>query len=186
MKKYLLSFLLSMILTLTSHAESNPDPTTYPDVELSPPPRISLRSLLTAQPIKNDHYDSHNYLSVHWELIDYKGKEYEKLRDGGTLVQFKVVGAAKCFAFPGEGTTDCKDIDHAVFNLIPTNTGAFLIKDALLGFCMTSHDFDDLRLEPCGISVSGRTFSLAYQWGILPPFGPSKILRPPVGRNQGS
>ncbi|OOF68273.1 cytolethal distending toxin subunit A [Rodentibacter caecimuris] len=178
MKKYLLGFLLSMMLV--NHAKSNPDPTTYPDVELSPPPRITLRSLFTGEPVKNDHYDSHNYLSTHWELIDYPGKEYEKMRDGGSLVQFKVVGATKCFAFLGQGTTECRSTDHTVFSLIPTNTGAFLIKDVVVGFCVTSHNFGDLKLEPCGASVSGQTFSLPYQWGLLPPFGPSKILVPQV------
>lgn len=183
MRKYFLSFLLGIILTLESHAA--PDPTTYPDVDLSSPPRISLRNLFTGELIRNGHYDSHNYLSTHWELIDYSGKEYERLRDGGTFVQFKVAGTTKCFAFLGNGTTDCGATDHTVFNLIPTNTGAFLIKNALLGFCVTSHDSGDLKLEPCGVSVSGKTFSLPYQWGLFPPFGPSKILVPPV-KNKGN
>ncbi|SUC11047.1 Cytolethal distending toxin A/C family [Pasteurella canis] len=178
MKKYVLSLLLSMIFALPSYAESNPDPTTYPDVELSPPPRISLRSLFTGEPISNDHYGKSSPLNKHWELVDYTGTAYEKLRDGGVLVQFKVVGAAKCFAF--QGVRNCTDKDNTVFSLIPTNTGAFLIKDVILGFCLTSRDFADLNLEPCGRSVRDQSFSLAYQWGLLPPFGPSKILVPPV------
>ncbi|WP_101775200.1 cytolethal distending toxin subunit A [Pasteurella oralis] len=178
MNKYLLSFLLNLILALPSYAESNPDPTTYPDVELSPPPRVSLRSLFTGEPIRNDHYGTHSPLNKHWELVEYKGPEYEENRDGGTLIQFKVVGASKCFAF--QGVSNCTDTNHTVFSLIPTDTGSFIIKDVLLGFCLTSHGFNDLNLEPCGHTVSGKTFSLAYQWGILPPFGPSKILVPPA------
>lgn len=179
MKNYGIGLLLSMLAFSTVYADVKMDPTTYLDVEISAPPRITLRSLFTGEPVQNDHYGKRSPINKHWELIDYTGEEkYQKFRDGGTLVQFKVVGATKCFAF--QSMKECSDKDSTVFSLIPTNTGAFIIRDMILGFCLTSRDFGALNLEPCGYSVKGKHFSLAYQWGILPPFGPSKILRPPI------
>ncbi|MGX2975741.1 cytolethal distending toxin subunit A [Ursidibacter arcticus] len=166
-------FLVSLCLFGVSYAEQkSPDPTSYPDVTLPAPPVISIRSLYTGEPLRNDHYGERSEKNVHWSLVDIKvGNK--------PFVQFKALDTEKCFT--GGNVVECTDTARTAFTLVPTDTGAFVLQSSFDGSCFASFGFRDYRFEQClRPSQITNGVDLPYLWAIVPPFGQNKILVPPV------
>ncbi|OOR99494.1 hypothetical protein B0186_07705 [Canicola haemoglobinophilus] len=178
MLKKILLLSTALLFTSISYATPKPDPTTYPDVTQIPAPVITLRNMFTSVPVNNDHYGERSDKNVHWSLIDVSDPEFRPLRDGGSAVQFQAFDTNKCWT--GGGVTDCSDKTRTVFSIIPTDTGAVLIRHMAVGFCVASFDIRQYQLLDCGRTTQGRTFDLPYLWALLPPSGQSKLLVPPV------
>lgn len=172
--------LLSTTLLFASISVATPkaDPTSYPDVTQIPAPVITLRNMFTSVPVNNDHYGERSDKNVHWSLLDVNDPTILSQRDGGSLVQFQAFDTNKCWT--GGGVTDCSDFGRTVFTIIPTDTGAVLIRHIAAGFCVASFDIRQYKLLDCGKTTQGRTFDLPYLWAIVPPFGESKLLMPPT------
>lgn len=178
MLKKMILLLNTLFLISTSYAQQAIDATTYPDVELIPAPVVSIRNMFTSAPVNNDHYGERSEKNLHWSLLDVSDPQFFSERDGGSLVQFHAFDTDKCWT--GGGVTDCSDTGKTIFSLIPTDTGAVLIRHAALGFCLASFNIREYKLLDCGATTSGRTFDLPYLWAILPPPGQSKLLTPPT------
>ena len=177
LKKILLS-LTALLLSSVTSAAPKPDPTTYPDVIQIDAPVITLRNMFTSAPVNNDHYGERSEKNVHWSLIDVRDPALIPQRDGGSLVQFQAFDTNKCWT--GGGVTDCSDLGRTVFSMIPTDTGAVLLRHMAAGFCIASFDIRQYQFLDCGKTTQGRAFDLPYLWAILPPSGQSKLLMPPT------
>lgn len=164
--------IICLLASLSLFAWGEPEPTESPTI-----PVITLRSLNTGAPVENDHYGRRDPRNVHWELLDVDPnitKSIEKDRDGGIFVQFRALDSNKCFGF--HKVTDCSNYSRTIFIMIPTDTGAFIIKDSESNFCLASTGYSALRLQPCARSFAGQEAPLTELWAVLPPFGPSKLL----------
>lgn len=147
-----------------------PDPTSYPDVKVTPPPVLTLRSLLTGAPLENQQYGEHSEKNLHWELIDITVSNMN-------VVQFRVPNTQKCFT--GGLVQDCQDTALTAFVLVPTDTGAFIIQQAFSGgACLASRGFGDLRFEQC-LRGQIKSQDLPFLWALMPPFGNGKLLKMP-------
>lgn len=170
MKK--IPLLLNMIIATHAIAE-RPDPTTYPDVKETPPPVVSLRSLNTGEPIRNSHYGERSDLNTHWELRDvvYNNRHY---------VQFRAFDTDKCMTI-GTGVKPCDDYAITTLNLIPTDTGAFIITSSFDNICLLSTYFREYDLQQCVRPEQlDKPVDLKFLWAIAPAFGQSKVLKVPT------
>ena len=175
MLKRVFSYLLMSWATLAQANIILVDPTTYPDVLPTDVPAVTIRSMLTGEPLRNESIQD-RAKNTHWQIVDVKAPEFASEQDNGTLVQLKVFGTTdRCFGF--QRVTSCKDLHNTVFSLIPTNTDAFAIKDVALGFCFASFDYGDYNLVPCGRSISDTDLPLSHLWTLSPPFGTTQLLK---------
>lgn len=161
------------LCTLSALAAPSPSPSTYPDITEIPPPVITIRSMFTGAPIKNGQYEEKDPKNVHWQLRD-------RIWQGKPVVQFNAVGTNKCLTF-GTGVKDCEDQVITSFFLVPTDSGAFLLLSSIDGACLFSKNFGEYDLAQCARPRQlDRPVDLEFLWGLLPPFGQSRILLAPT------
>ncbi|MDO4698089.1 MAG: toxin [Pasteurellaceae bacterium] len=163
---------ISLLISSMTMADK-PDPTTYPDVKETPPPVVSLRSLNTGEPIRNSHYGERSELNTHWELRDvvYNNRNY---------VQFRAFDTDKCMTI-GTGVKTCDDLAITTLNLIPTDTGAFIITSSFDNICLLSTNFREYDLQQCVRPEQlDKPVEFKFLWTIAPAFGQSKVLKVPV------
>lgn len=165
--------LLATWCALTIKAAPSSTPSTYHDVAEIPPPIVTIRSMFTGAPIKNGQYAERDPRNVHWQLRD-------SISQGKPTVQFNAVGTDKCLTF-GTGIKDCSDEVITSFFLVPTDSGAFLLLSSIDGACLFSRDFAQYDLAQCARPKQlDRPVDLEFLWGLLPPFGQSRILLSPT------
>lgn len=166
---------LFILLLPTSFAiGKKPDPTSYPDVPESKPPLVTIRSLNTGAPLSNYHYGERSPLNKHWELLDltWEGRKY---------VQFRALGSDKCLSY-GAAVIECSRYFGTAFELVTTDTGAFILMAYPDGSCLYSSGFGKYGLAHCNREtlLKGNPVHLRFLWTLSPPFGRSKLLVPPV------
>lgn len=153
---------------------ADPKPSTYPDVEEPKLPVVSIRSLNTGAPIHNQHYGERSEYNRQWQIRDvmWQGKPY---------VQFQALNSNKCLS-PGTNVKDCQYYEITMFNLTPTDTGAFILMAYPDGTCLGSTDFGKYTLEHCNRDslLKGKPVDLTFLWTLTPPFGKTKLLQVPV------
>ncbi|MCK3655856.1 hypothetical protein A4G19_08820 [Pasteurellaceae bacterium Macca] len=174
--KFFITFILT-ISTLWNHSQAQPiDPTTYPDVVIIPPPLITLRSLQTGAPISTESFAITDPRQFQWELVDVKASAFEALRAGGSLVQFRIRNTNVCFSF--SQNTSCNDHLRTTFSMIPTDTGAVILREMELGFCLSSRQSGDYNIHPCNLKEA--ILPLSDLWIVAPPFGEARLLTPSI------
>lgn len=168
MKKLL--YVIAALSAVNIMADSAP--TTFPDVEETTAPVISLRNLFTGEPLRNGHYGERSEKNTHWMLNDI-------VVDGQNYVQFRALDTDKCLTI-GTATKPCEETEITSFNLIPTDTGAFILQSPIEGSCLFSNNFREYDLAQCTRpSQLSKPVSLPFLWAILPPFGQSHLLTVP-------
>lgn len=147
-----------------------PTPSTYPDVVEIQPPIISLRSLNTGEPVSNRNYDRNDPKEVQWRLVDTIVKNRR-------FVQFKVIGKeTRCLVGADGGNLPCTQ-QETLFNLIPTDTGAFILTEPDTGRCFTSENYGSYGLQVCfSHQEEPQHIPLKHLWIIAPPFGQTQLL----------
>lgn len=165
--------MLISVLMMPVAMAKKPDPTSFPDVKEVPPPVVSLRSLNTGEPIRNSHYGERSPLNTHWELRDV-------VYDGRNYVQFKAYDSDKCMTI-GTGVKPCDDYPITTLNLIPTDTGAFIITAPGDNICLLSTNFREYDLQQCVRPEQlDKPVDIKFLWTISPAFGPSSVLKVPT------
>lgn len=157
------------------------DPTSFPDVEPIDPPKITLRSVNTGEPLRNNQYHFIDPRNAQWELDDINTPEFGKFRDGGSFVQFKVPETSTPLCLNHSlGVSSCSQLQTTVFSLIPTNSGAVAIKEVEKGFCLMSFNYRDYSFRDCGKTLRNQLLDFPSLWFISAPFGRPKLLIPPT------
>ncbi|OOR99148.1 hypothetical protein B0187_05150 [Haemophilus paracuniculus] len=177
MKK--IALFLSLIIAPLSSTLSSEPPTSYPDVVSIPPAIVSLRSMQTGEPVRNNEYSISDPRNINWEMLNPDVQQsFADVRDNGIFVQFRVVEKPN-LCFNPRGTTICQDSKNSIFVLIPTESGAVAMKN-LQGECVVSRNYRTYSTEPCGKSLKGQVLELPFLWAITPPFGKGKLLTAPT------
>lgn len=125
-------------------------------------------------------------------------EKFKRLLDGGSAIQLRVYGSNyQCLNLDRVNnpsiTTRCTDYNSTVMSMIPTETGSFVLTYVPLrpqvaylypAGCLMESDDGKLHIKFCAkpntTSTRGQPQPLWFQWAILPPFGPSKLLTPPT------
>ncbi|AUI65713.1 MULTISPECIES: toxin [Glaesserella] len=163
-----IGFCSSVLATPPIPPAPTPTPSSYPDVAEIKPPIISLRSLNTGEPVSNRSYDRNDPKEVQWRLVDAIVKNRR-------FVQFRVIDKEdRCLVGEDGGNLPCTQIE-TLFNLIPTDTGAFILTEPNSGKCFTSENYGSYGYQNC-LQTGTENIPLKHLWIIAPPFGQSKLL----------
>ncbi|HCL5312893.1 TPA: hypothetical protein N2G38_005304 [Salmonella enterica] len=178
MNKYIFCIILSFIIYPgLSFAENEKNYT----------PSVTVRGLFTGFVFMNNVSIEDRDASVRYDLVEVNDPSYPLSQYPYGIVQFREprgfrVGDFCAQPMDGKVTTYLcsqrgENFVGTYFSLIPTNTGAVLIKNIATGKCMSadSVDIGFPSLEKCMLSPSQSGEIYRQLWFLAPAFSPSSM-----------
>ncbi|EKC2495792.1 hypothetical protein VQZ12_004685 [Salmonella enterica] len=177
MKKYII-YIISFFFVFPSLS--------FADNNINYTPAVTVRSVFTGFVMKNNIFQGKDE-SVRYDLIEVSDPAFPLSKYPYGIVQFREPRGFKASDFcaqPIEGkitTEPCslrgKNLVRTYFSLIPTNTGAVLIKNIATGECLFS-DSSGLGfplLKKCVLAPSQSDEIYKQLWFLAPAFSASRM-----------
>ncbi|EJK6210057.1 hypothetical protein MX582_002664 [Salmonella enterica] len=163
MKKYIIFVILSFFISPSL---------SFADNDMNYIPSVTIRGVFTGFVMRNNVFQDRDE-SVHYDLVEVSDPAFPLSQYPYGIVQFREPGGFKVGDFCAQPiddkiTTDfCSlrgvNLVRTYFSLIPTNTGAVLIKNIATGGCLSS-------------DIEGKGFPVLKKC-ILPPLQSDEIYK---------